>query len=136
MPKSKSLGTLGEMIGEKVQRLSSPPPKSKATPKRDGPPSAAQTQPPKKETRKRVEPWDNPEIRKDIETCRPKILALLSNGAEITKQGCAEALGIDASLAGRTLSYMMTVKKEITMISPPPTQDDPDPKKRFRLKQK
>ena len=116
-----------------VKRLSKPAPKAKATPKPQEKPTAAAT-PPKKEKRKPFAPWDDPEILKAIEASRPRILELLDGEKEITKQGCAEALNIDASLAGRTLSYMMTVKKEIVMIEPPKTPDDPDPKKRFRLK--
>lgn len=118
-------------------------PKETATPKETGKHQASspseETQPREKtkvSKPKQKLPWDAPDIRKDIEAVRPKILELLSDGNEITKQGCADALNLDASLAGRTLSYMMTVKKEIEMISPPPTEDDPDPKKIFRRKQK
>lgn len=172
MPKSKSLGPLGDMIGdvpetpepvtleslsrrvgsvesvlatvieeltdlsEKVLLLSSPPPKAKAKAKGNQPPGTGKPTPTEKPKRKLIQPWDDPEILKDIETCRPKILELLREGAEITKSGCAETLDINASLAGRTLSYMMTQTKEITMISPPATETDPEPKKRFRLKKK
>jgi len=113
-------------------------PKETATPKetakQEAKSSSDDTQPPPTKKRKLIQPWDKPEIREAIEACRPRILKLLSDGKETTKQGCAEALGIEASVAGRTLSYMMSVKKEITMISPPVTETDPDPKKRFRLK--
>ena len=111
-------------------------PKETATPKTAAKPPSEATPPPPKAKRKSVHPWDDPERLKALEACRPKILELLSDGNETTKQGCAEALGRDASLVGRTLSYMMTVKKEIEMISPPPTAADPDPKKIFRRKQK
>lgn len=109
-------------------------PTPKAIPTEVSKTPASEPKPPPKKKRKLVQPWDNPNIRRDLEACRPKILELLRDGAEITKAGCAETLDIDATLAGRTLSYLMTQTKEITMISPPPTQDDPDPKKRFRLK--
>ena len=113
--------------------------KSLRTPTEKAPPKATAkpTATPKatgKPKRKTFHPWDDPEILKDLEACRPQILQLLSDGKQITKQGCADALSINANLAGRTLSYMMTVKKELQMISPPKTPDDPDPKKRFRLK--
>lgn len=114
-------------------------PKETAPPKTEvSKPSAAAAPSPTtpKAKRKSVQPWDNPETLKALEACRPKILELLSDGTEITKAGCADVLGIDASLAGRTLSYMMTVKKEIEMISPPATEADPDPKKIFRRKPK
>ena len=99
-------------------------------------PTETQTQPPPPKTSKRTRsgPWDDPEIRKELEAVRPRILELLSDGQQITKQGCADALNIAATLAGRTLSYMMTQTKEIEMISPPKTPADPDPKKLFRLK--
>ena len=157
MPPAKSLGTLGDIMSDvpsvpknepitlaalavrvetlesalqmvieeltalraSVERLEKPSPKSKATPK-----------PTKPSKRKPFHPWDDPEILKELDACRPRILELLSDEKEITKQGCADVLNIDASLAGRTL----TVKKEIQMISSPPTQDDPNPKKRFCLK--
>ena len=90
--------------------------------------------PQKVSKRPRSGPWDDPEVRQDIEACRPRILELIKTEKEITKQGCADALGIGASLAGRTLSYMMVQTNEITMISPKKTEDDPDPKKIFRLK--
>lgn len=122
-------------LRETVDRLK-PPKVSPAPPKPDAPRDASAK--PREKTKvskpKQKLPWDDPDIRQDIEACRPKILELLSDGNETTKQGCADALGIDVSLAGRTLSYMMTVKKEITMISPPATEADPDPKKIFRLK--
>ena len=120
-----------------------PPKENTATPtqtpaKRDGKPTGTETEtkppPPKKSKSTRSGPWDDPKIRSDLEACRPRILELLKTEKQITKQGCADALGIDASLAGRTLSYMMTQTNEITMISPPKTPEDPDPKKRFRLK--
>lgn len=120
-----------------------PPPKENtATPtdpsaKVEAKPPATETQtqppPPKKSKRTRSGPWDDPDIRKELEACRPRIRALLVEEKEITKAGCAEKLGIDASLAGRTLSYMMTQTNEVRMISPPKTPEDPDPKKRFRL---
>lgn len=90
--------------------------------------------PPKVSKRPRSVPWDDPEIKSELEACRPRILELLSSENQITKQGCADALNIAAVLAGRTLSYMMLHTKEITMTSPPKTPDDPDPKKIFRLK--
>ena len=101
----------------------------------DAKPPATETQPPppKKSQPARSGPWDDPKIRSDLEACRPRILELLKKEKEITKAGCAEKLGIDASLAGRTLSYMMTQTNDIRMISPPKTPEDPDPKKRFRL---
>ena len=121
-----------------------PPPKENtATPtqpsaKVDAKPPATETQtkpppPPKKSKSPRSGPWDDPEIRKELEACRPRILELIETEKEITKAGCAEKLGIDASLAGRTLSYMMTQTNDVRMISPPKTPEDPDPKKRFRL---
>ena len=88
--------------------------------------------PPQKSKSTRSGPWNDPKIRSDLEACRPQILQLLRKEKEITKQGCADALGIDPTLAGRTLSYMMTETNEVRMISPPKTEDDPDPKKRFR----
>lgn len=120
-----------------VDRLK-PPKVSPAPPKPDAPreASAKPLEKTKVSKPKPKVPWDDPDIRKDLEAVRPRLLELLSDGAETTKQGCAEALNIDASLAGRTLSYMMTQTKEIVMISPPPTEADPDPKKRFRLKDK
>lgn len=120
-------------LRSEVKGLSKPAPKAKATPKPTAKPTASPTGR-KTSKRKTFAPWDDPEILKDIEASRPRILELLSDGQQITKQGCAETLGMDLTLAGRTLSYMMTVKKEIVMIEPPKTPDDPDPKKRFRLK--
>ena len=107
-----------------------------ATPAAKPPPTETETKPPspKKSKRTRSGPWNDPDIRNDIEACRPRILELLVEEKEITKAGCAEKLGIEASLAGRTLSYMMTQRNEITMISPPKNPEDPDPKKIFRLK--
>ena len=126
---------------EGLKTATSKPPENTATPtetseKRDAKPPPTETEtkppPPPKSKRTRSGPWDDPEIRQDIEACRPRILELLKTEKEITKQGCADALGIDASLAGRTLSYMMTQTNEIRMISPPKTEADPDPKKIFR----
>ena len=124
-------------LRETVERLK-PPKVSPATPKPDAPREASAKPREKNKVSKPKPklPWDDPDIRSEMEACRPKILELLCDGNETTKQGCADALGIDASLTGRTLSYMMTVKKEIEMISPPATEADPDPKKRFRLKKK
>ena len=116
-----------------------PPKENTATPtetseKQAVKPPATETKPPppKKSKRTRSGPWDDPEIRKELEACRPRILELLSDGQQITKQGCADALNIAATLAGRTLSYMMTQTHEVRMISPKKNPDDPDPKKRFR----
>ena len=120
-----------------------PPPKENtATPtqtsaKRAAKPPATETEtkppPPKKGSKRpRSVPWDDPEIKSELEACRPRILELLGEEKQITKQGCADALGIDPALAGRTLSYMMTQTNEVRMISPPKTEDDPDPKKIFR----
>lgn len=111
---------------EGLKTSTAKPPATETAPK---PPS-----PPKVSKRPRSTPWDDMEIRLQLEAVRPRILELLSDGEQITKQGCADALNIAATLAGRTLSYMMTQTKEITMISPPKTEDDPDPKKLFRLK--
>lgn len=111
--------------------------KETATPKDPAKPPSEETRPqtkPKGSKRPTSAPWDDKAIHQELEACRPRVRALLETENEITKQGCADALGIDASLAGRTLSYMMTQTNEITMISPPKTQDDPDPKKIFRLK--
>lgn len=84
------------------------PPTAKATVKRDGKPTVTEKPTPKeKPTRKLIQPLDNPEILKAIEACRPKRLQLLCDEQEITKAGGAEALGLDASLVGRTLSYMI-----------------------------
>ena len=111
-----------------------PPPKENtAKPTQTSTKRDAKPPPPPKSKRPRSGPWDDPDIRKELEACRPRILELLSDGQQITKQGCADALGIDASLAGRTLSYMMTQTNEVRMISPPKTPEDPDPKKIFRL---
>ena len=128
-------------LRETVDRQS--PPKEKATPKETGketrkPPSEDTPPQTKRKVSKRPAsaPWDDTAIREELEACRPRVRALLETEPEITKQGCAEALNIDASLAGRTLSYMMSQTKEIEMISPPPTEADPDPKKIFRRKQK
>lgn len=123
-----------------VERLKTstakPPKENTASAKRDAKPpaTATETKPPPQKKSKRTPsgPWDDKEIRLQLESVRPRILELLETEKQITKQGCADALGIDASLAGRTLSYMMTQRNEITMISPPKTPEDPDPKKRFR----
>ena len=109
----------------------------KATAKQEAKSASSQTPPPppkKVSKRPASAPWDDKAIREELEACRRRVRALLETEKEITKQGCADALGIAASLAGRTLSYMMTQTKEIEMISPPPTENDPDPKKIFRLK--
>ena len=126
-------------LRETVERQN--PPKEKATPKATGketrkPPSEDTPPQTKRKVSKRPAsaPWDDKAISEELEACRPRVRALLVEENEITKQGCAEALDIDPSLAGRTLSYMMTQRNEITMISPPATEADPDPKKRFRLK--
>lgn len=117
-------------------------PKAKATPKTEAKPPP-KAKPPSVETPKpkpppkAKPPQPAPEIKddiKDFEACRLKILDLLRDEKETTKQRCAEALSIDPALAGRTLNYMVAVKKEIKMISPPATQADPDPKKIFRLR--
>ena len=117
------------------------PPKETATPKatakQEAKSASSQTPPPppkKVSKRPASAPWDDKAIREELEACRRRVRALLETQPEITKQGCAKTLGIDASLAGRTLSYMMTQTHEITMISPPATEADPDPKKIFRLK--
>lgn len=114
-----------------------PKPPPKATPKPDAPPDAAAT-PPEKNSAKRKHKnlWDDPEILQELQACRQRLLEHLKTVGETTKQGCADALSINPRLAGRTLSYMVTVKKDIQMISPPKTEADPDPKKIFRLKKK
>ena len=136
------LTALREAVQRKPETSTTKPPKeSTATPtdpsaKRDAKPPATETEtkppPPKKSKSTRSGPWDDPKVRSELEACRPRILELLKTEKQITKQGCADALGIDPTLAGRTLSYMMTQTNEITMISPKKTPDDPDPKKIFR----
>ena len=127
-------------LRESVERLSlktataKPPKENTATPTETSAKQAAKPPSPPKSKRTRSGTWDDPDIRKELEACRPRIRALLVEEKEITKQGCADALNIAATLAGRTLSYMMTQTNEIEMISPPKTEDDPDPKKIFRLK--
>ena len=122
-------------LRETVDRMSHPTPKAKPTPPVESEKSVPKAPPPAKVSkRKTVQPWDDPETLKALEACRPRILELLSDQKETTKQGCADALGINSGLAGRTLSYMMTQTKEIIMIEPPKTEADPEPKKRFRRK--
>lgn len=137
------LTALRESVDLLKTATATPPKENTATPtensaKVDAKPPATETEtkpPPPAKVSKRTpkrSPWDDPDIRKELEACRPQILRLLRAEKEITKQGCADTLGIDASLAGRTLSYMMTQTNEVRMISPPKNPEDPDPKKRFR----
>ncbi len=174
MSKTKSVGTLGDVMGNvpsvpknepitlmdvlgrvetletalqmlieeltalraSIERLEKTPPKAKPMqPKPTQPETTAAEKPQTKPTTpKSVHPWDDPKILTQLEACRPRILELLSNGEEVTKQGCADTLNSDPALVGRTISYMIAVTKEVQMISPPKTEDNPEPKKRFRLK--
>ena len=132
----KELTALRETFERQRSPKETATPKATAKQEAKSPSDDPQPPPPKKVSKRRETsaPWDNPEIREELEACRPRVLALLETQLEMTKQGCADALGIAGSLAGRTLSYMMTQTHEITMISPPKTPEDPDPKKIFRLK--
>ena len=131
----KELTALRETIESQRSPKETATPKATAKQEAKSPSEETPPPPPKKVSKRPASaPWDNKEICQELEACRPRVRALLETQHEITKQGCADALGIAASLAGRTLSYMMTQSNEITMISPPPTENDPDPKKRFRLK--
>ena len=83
-------------------------------------------------TQKHKQSWDDPERLTEISALADRILAETSL-ASLTKAETVSRFGVDSKLAGQTLAWLV-MKGKMSMLSPEPTQDDPDPKKIFRLK--
>ena len=76
-------------------------------------------------------PQTDSERLAEISELADRILA--SNIDAVIKAETVEPFSVDTKLAGQTLAWMV-MKGRMEMISSEPTQDDPDPKKIFRLK--
>ena len=109
------------------QRETNPKPKQPSKPK-----SKPQQKHKPKPQQKHKQSWDDPERLTEISALADRILAETSL-ASLTKAETVSRFGVDSKLAGQTLAWLV-MKGKMSMLSPEPTQDDPDPKKIFRLK--
>lgn len=98
------------------------------------PPPALQSSPEDLTDLARSLNWDNPETLNEIQTCRQQILELLGVEKQITSQGGAEALNIAPAFVESTLCYMIIVTHEVLMTVPEATDQDPEPKQLFYLR--
>ena len=116
-----------------VERLEKKPLKeNNATPKhKTEKPQPAAAPPPKAAKNKPKQPWDDPQRLSEIESLANRILA--SEIRALTKAETVERFDVDTKLAGQTLAWMV-MKKMMQMQTPKPTQDNPDPKNVFRIK--
>jgi len=122
---------------DKPSQTSAPPKKSASTPQRKNKPKPQQ-QPPKRKNKPSPEkkqpqkqPWDDPQRLAEISELADRILA--ANIETLTKAEVVSHFDVDTKLAGQTLAWMV-MKKTMRMHTPEATEDNPDPKNVFRIK--
>ena len=111
---------------------STPERKTKPKPKQ---PSKPQPKPKPKSPnpkQKPKQPWDDPQRKNDISALADRILSD-PRGEALTKAEVVSHFDVNTKLAGQTLAWLV-MKGKMSMESPAPTPDDPDPKKIFCLK--
>ena len=101
-------------------------PKQKTTPKQKTKPKSP------KQKQKTKQPWDDPKRLADISALADRILSD-PRGEALTKAETVSHFDVNTKLAGQTLAWLVATGK-MSMESPAPTPDDPDPKKIFCLK--
>ena len=131
----KRVATLEGLLNDVMHQLNHPKETqtktSASTPQRETKPKQ-QSKPKSKPQPKPKQPWDDPERLAEISALADRILAE-TRLASLTKAETVARFGVDSKLAGQTLAWLV-MKGKMSMESPEPTQDDPDPKKIFRLK--
>ena len=129
-PKKTETKTSASTPERKTKTTPKPPSKPKSNPKQKTTPK--QKPKPKSPKQKTPQPWDDPQRLAEISALADRILAETSL-ASLTKAETVSRFAVDSKLAGQTLAWLV-MKGKMSMLSPEPTQDDPDPKKTFRLK--
>lgn len=116
-----------------VERLEKNPLKeNNATPNtKTEKPKPAAAPPPNAAKSKPKQPWDDPQRLSEIESLADRILA--SEIRALTKAETVERFDVDTKLAGQTLAWMV-MQKMMLMHTPEATEDNPDPKNVFRIK--
>ena len=105
---------------------STPQRKTKNTPKQ---PSKPKSRFPKQ---KHKHPWDDPQRLAEISALADRILSDTRVGS-LTKAETVDRFAVDSKLAGQTLAWLV-MKGKMSMRTPEPTTDDPDPKNIFTVK--
>lgn len=123
----KRVATLELLLNDVMHQLDHP---QKTQTKTSASTPPRETKP--KQPQKPKQPWDEPERLAEISALADRILAE-TRLASLTKAETVSRFGVDSKLAGQTLAWLV-MKGKMSMESPEPTQDDPDPKKIFRLK--
>ena len=133
----KRVATLEGLLNNVMHQLDTPQKTqtktSASTPPRETKPKPKQQSKPKSKPQpKPKQPWDDPERLAEISALADHILAE-TRLASLTKAETVARFGVDSKLAGQTLAWLV-MKGKMSMESPEPTQDDPDPKKIFSVK--
>ena len=135
----RRVSTLELLLNDVMHQLDTQAPQqpspnpSASTPKKKKPPPKSKHKQPhqKQKKQKLLQPWENPDRLAEISKLADRILA--SEICEITKAETISQFDVDTKLAGQTLAWMVKTGK-MSIESPEPTEDDPDPKKVFRVK--